>query len=75
MPIHACCNVAACGGNRDLIVEQQCAATQPQHAVLEGPVRPLLQARSMCIKKGLGAQATQAGGTSWHLACGLVWSA
>ena len=44
-------------------MEQQCAATQPQHAILEAPVRPLLQARSLRDEKGLGGQDTQAGGT------------
>ena len=68
--VYACQNMAACGCKNNLIIDQQCAATQPQHAILEAPVRPLLQARSLRDEKGLGGQATQAGGTQGF----LVWN-
>ena len=72
--VHACRNVATCGFKDDLIIEQQGAAAQPQHAVLKGPVWPLLQARSLCNEKGLGGQATQAVGPQGALVWNVVSS-
>ena len=44
----------------DLIVEQQGAATQPQHAVPKDPLWPLLQPSSYCNETGLSGQAAWA---------------